>query len=102
MTIANISLERLEFDPANPADGPNIGTYLRAGNDGDQLTSTLTGGKEALDVNIAGSDIDITVDLDLDDLVGDDEVDTEDPLKVGSRSIAQSAVLAAISGAGDK
>lgn len=99
---AGLHLERLEFDPASPAAGPNVGAYLRAGSDGDKLTSTLLSGKEALDVNIAGSDIDITVDLDLDDLVADDEVDTEDPLKIGSRSIAQSSVLAAISAAGDK
>ena len=100
--MADISLERLEWDPANPNDGPNMGVYLRAGTDGDQLSSTNNAGKESLDVNITGSDVDLTVDLDLDDLVSDDEVDTEDPLKIGSRSYDQSGALAAISAAGDK
>ena len=102
MSNASITLERLDFDPSAPGDGPNIGSYLRAGTDGDLLSSTLNSGKESLDVNITGSDVDITVDLDLDDLVGDDEPDTEDPLKVGSRSIDQASVIAAISAAGDK
>lgn len=100
--MPSFSLERLEFDTANPNDGPNIGAYLRAGSDGDQLTSTLTGGKEALDINIAGSDIDIQVDLDLDNLVADDSPDTEDPLKVGSRGHDQATVLGALSADGDK
>ena len=98
---ASISLERLAYDPSGPT-GPTVGAHLLAGTDGDQLSSTNTGSKEALDVNIAASDIDLTVDLDLDDLVSDDEPDTEDPLKVGSRSADQGSVLAAISAAGDK
>lgn len=43
-----ISLDRLVFDPANAADGANVGAYLRA-DDGTLITHT--GG--ALDVNIA-------------------------------------------------
>lgn len=100
--MANINLERLDYDPADTTNSPTIGTYLLAGTDGDQLSSTNNAGKESLDVNITGSDVDLTVDLDLDDLVGDDEPDTEDPLKVGSRSYDQSGALTAISAAGDK
>ena len=97
-----LSLERLEFDTANPNDGPNIGSYLRAGSDGDLISSTNTGSKEALDVNIAASDIQLTVDLDLNDpLVGDGEVDTEDPLKAGSHAYDQASVWSSVD-AGDK
>jgi hypothetical protein len=100
---ASFALERLVFDPSSPGDGPNIGSYLRAGSDGDLLTSTLLGGtKESLDVNIAGSDVQFDVTLDLDDPVADDAPDTENPLKVGSRAHLQSAVLAALSANGDK
>lgn len=48
----SINLERLVFDPANPDDGPNMGSYLRAGSDGDLISSTNVGGKEGLDVNV--------------------------------------------------
>lgn len=100
--MASFALERLDFDPANPGDGPNLGAYLRAGDDGDLITSTQISSKEALDINIAGSDIDLTVDLDLDNLVADDAPDTEDPLKIGTRGHLQSSVLAALSDDGDK
>jgi len=148
--MSNLSLERLLFDPSDADGSPNLGVYLRAGNDGDQLTSTLIGSKEALDVNLVGSsesgiyeedsahsDTDpgqfilavanhtegalhsddgdyaalqvddkgrlrIIGDLDLTgDLVGDDEVDTEDPLKVGSHAYDQESVWGSVS-AGDK
>jgi hypothetical protein len=39
----------------------NVGSWLRAGTDGDQLSSTNVGGKEGLDVNIINS---LTVNLD--------------------------------------
>jgi len=102
MSGASFSLERLDFDPSSPSAGPNIGSYLRAGSDGDLLTSTLLSGKESLDINIAGSDIDLNVDIQLDDLVADDEVDAESPLKAGSRAHLQSAILGSVSDDGDK
>lgn len=50
-----LTKDRLIFDPADTGLSDNIGSYLRAGSDGDLLTSTLIGAKESLDVNIAGS-----------------------------------------------
>lgn len=70
-----IGIEQLSFDPTDAetrAAGSNVGAYLRAGSDGDLLTSTLISGKEALDVNIANS-LDIAVDLD----------HTEDSVRLG-------------------
>lgn len=49
-----LTKDRLIFDPADAADSDNIGSYLRAGSDGDLLSSTLISGKEALDVNLVG------------------------------------------------
>lgn len=49
-----LTKDRLLFDPADAGDSDNIGSYLRAGSDGDLLSSTLIGGKEALDVNVVG------------------------------------------------
>lgn len=49
-----LTLERLIYDPAD-ANSPNVGAYLRAGSDGDALTSTNVGGKESLDVNVAAA-----------------------------------------------
>lgn len=49
-----LTKDRLIFDPADAAESDNIGSYLRAGSDGDLLSSTNIGGKEALDVNIVG------------------------------------------------
>lgn len=67
--MSNLSLERLLFDPADPSSGPNVGSYLRAGTDGDLLSSTNIGGKEALDVNVVEG-INVEVDLSsLDDSV---------------------------------
>lgn len=54
---SNQSLNKLVFDTANPADGANVGAYLRA-SDGTLLTHT--GG--ALDVNIAAG-VNVEVDL---------------------------------------
>jgi len=149
--MSSMSIDHLDFDPSNTADSPNLGAYLRAGSDGDLLTSTLLGAKEALDVNIAGLDagvlgifaedsIHTTADLgqfvlavqtaaqgalaadgdyapfqvdsdgrlrviaDIDltgDLVGDDEVDSEDPLKVGGHAYNQASVWGSVA-AGDK
>lgn len=50
--VGALSKYKMCFDPANPSDGDNIGVYVRAGSDGDQITSTSIGGKEALDVNV--------------------------------------------------
>jgi hypothetical protein len=46
------SKDKLIFDPANPLEGDNIGSYVRAGTDGDLISSTNVGGKEGLDVNV--------------------------------------------------
>lgn len=148
--MAALTKDRLLFDPADLTESDNIGAYVRAGSDGDKITSTLIGAKEALDVNlVGGSDSGIfaedsahnsgdlgqfvlavqtasqgalgadgdyvpfqvdsngrlrtITDLDLSgDLVGDDETDTEDPLKVGSRTYDQASALQAVSAAGDK
>lgn len=70
-----IGIEQLSFDPTDAdtrAAGSNVGAYLRAGTDGDLISSTLIGGKEALDVNIANT-LDIAVDLD----------HTEDSIRLG-------------------
>lgn len=57
----------------------------------------------ALDINIASSDIDIQVDLDLTNIVADDAPDaTENPLKIGYRSVDSGSVLGALSASGDK
>lgn len=55
-----LTLERLVFDPAQPADGPTIGSYV-VGADGTVITHTTVSGKEALDVNVANA---ISVDID--------------------------------------
>jgi hypothetical protein len=51
----SLSGRRLGFDITD-ADtilaSDNVGAWLRAGTDGDQLSSTNVGGKEGLDVNI--------------------------------------------------
>lgn len=146
--MASLTKDRLIFDPADLTESDNIGSYVRAGTDGDLISSTLVSGKEGLDVNVIGIDnigiyaedsVHITGDLgqfalavqtasqgalaadgdyapfqvdsqgrlrtvtDLDlagDLVADDEVDSEDPLKIGYRST--DAALTALSAAGDK
>lgn len=49
-----LTKDRLIFDPSDSGDSDNMGAYLRAGSDGDLLSSTLIGGKEALDVNVVG------------------------------------------------
>lgn len=99
---ASAALERIDFDFSNPDDSQNIGVFLRAGTDGDQLSSTLTGGKEALDVNIAGTDVEFTVNIESDNLNADDAIDDENPLKVGSHVNTGASVLPAISADGDK
>ena len=64
-----MSLHRLLFDPSNPAESANVGSYLRAGTDGDLLSSTNVGGKEGLDVNLINTSIEVTAtDLDIRDL----------------------------------
>lgn len=141
--------DRIIYLPSDATGSDNIGAFLKAGNDGDPITSTLIGSKEALDVNlVGGSDsgifaedsahvsgdkgqfvlavqtasqgglgadgdyvpfqvdsqgrLRVLADIDLvGDLVGDDESDSEDPLKIGSRAVF-GAPLAAISATGDK
>ena len=96
--MSSLSLERLLFDPADANNSPNVGAYLRA-DDGTLITHTGA----ALDINIASSDIDIQVDLDLTSLVADDAADsTENPLKIGFRAHDAASALGAVSADGDK
>lgn len=69
-----ISLSQLAFDPSDSADSQNVGAYLRAGSDGDLLSSTNVGGKEGLDVNLITASIVVTAtQLDIDDLNATDD-----------------------------
>lgn len=54
MPGAVITKDKLIFDPTALSDSDNIGSFLRAGTDGDLISSTNIGGKEALDVNLVG------------------------------------------------
>ncbi len=49
-----ISIDKLQFDPTNPADNQRVGSFM-LGLAGAVVTSTTYGPVEALDVNIAGS-----------------------------------------------
>lgn len=71
-----MSLHRLIFDPANPAESANVGAYVRA-SDGTLITHTTVGGVQALDVNIANASIVVSAtDLDIRDLAfASDKVD---------------------------
>jgi len=91
----SLNLHTLNYDPSVPTEGQRVGSFL-IGAGGTVITETGT----ALDVNIASSDIDIQVDLDLSNFVADDAPDTENPLKVGTR--AKDGLLAAISASDDK
>ena len=141
--------DRIIFLPSDAAGSDNVGAFVRAGTDGDLISSTLIGSKEALDVNMVGGadsgifaedsihvsgdngqfvlavqtaaqgalgadgdyvpfQVDpegrlrVIADIDLiGDLVGDDVADSEDPLKVGSRSVF-GAVLGGITTTGNK
>lgn len=67
----SINKHAILFDPSE-TDCDNVGAYLRS-SDGTLLTHTTAGSKEALDVNIAASDIQLEVDLD----------HTEDSVRLG-------------------
>jgi hypothetical protein len=88
-----IGKDKIVFDPAAAADTDNIGAYVRAGTDGDKISSTLEGGKEGLDVYVINPSLEVTqgtdpwvigdgggsitvdaVDLDIRDLTQADEV----------------------------
>lgn len=67
--------DQLVFDVTDAntiADSDSVGAYVRS-SDGTLITHTTEGSKEALDVNIAASDISIDVDLD----------HTEDSVRLG-------------------
>lgn len=64
----NLSLERLLYDPAAPAEGPNVGSFVRAGDDGTAIGHVA----DALKVNIENSDFDIR-----------DLSHTQDSVKIG-------------------
>lgn len=77
--MAGITKDRLIFDPADLAESDNIGAYLRAGSDGDLISSTNVGGKEGVDTNIINASIEVTAtDLDIRDLTH-----ASDSVKVG-------------------
>jgi len=93
-----IELERLIFDPAEVADGPSIGAYILSSG-GNPITDTGS----ALDINIASSDIDIQVDLDVTSLLADDiNKGAENPLTISGIGHDQSGALTALSAADDK
>lgn len=74
-----MSLHRLLFDSANPAESANVGAYVRAGSDGDLISSTLVSGKEGLDAYIINASLVVTAsDLDIRDLTH-----VSDSIKVG-------------------
>lgn len=67
--MSGLTKDKLIFDPADTADSDNIGAYLRAGSDGDLLSSTNVGGKEGLDVNLITASVTVTAtDLDIRDI----------------------------------
>ena len=56
-------LDHLIFDVTDAttrADTSNVGAWVRAGTDGDLISSTLVGGKEGLDVNLINASISVT------------------------------------------
>ncbi len=70
-----IGKEKIVFDPANAAETDNVGVFVRAGTDGDLISSTNVGGKEGLDVNVINASIEVTAtDLDIRNLTQTDEV----------------------------
>ena len=74
-----LTKDRLIFDPSDSADSDNIGAYLRAGSDGDLLSSTNVSGKEGLDINIINASVTVTAtDFDIRDLTH-----VSDSVKVG-------------------
>jgi hypothetical protein len=91
--MANLSLDRLLFDPADADDSSNLGAFVRAGSDGDLISSTNVGGKEGLDVNVINAEIDVTAtDLDIRDLAfATDKVDV-----TGSEVSLDATTLAAL------
>lgn len=95
--MSNLSLERLLFDTSDADNSPNLGAYIRSAT-GTLITDTAG----ALDINIASSDIDLQVDLDLTNLTADDAPDDENPLKIGFRAHDASSALGAVSADGDK
>lgn len=52
--MANLSKDRLIFDPTDATDSDNVGAYLRD-SAGALITSTSFGGIQALDVNVVGA-----------------------------------------------
>lgn len=67
--MSALTKDKLIFDPADLADSDNMGVYMRAGSDGDLISSTNVGGKEGMDVNLINTSIDVTAtDLDIRDL----------------------------------
>lgn len=60
--MSSITKHKSIYDPTAGDDYDAVGAYLRS-SDGTHLTHTTAGAKEALDVNIAASDIQIEVDM---------------------------------------
>lgn len=77
--MSGLSKDKFGFDPADAADSDNIGAYMRAGSDGDLISSTNVGGKEGVDANIINASLVVTAtDLDIRDLSH-----SQDSVKVG-------------------
>lgn len=70
--------DHLMFDTTDAttiADTDSVGAFVRAGTDGDLISSTNVGGKEGLDVNLINASIVVTAtDLDIRDLTQADEI----------------------------
>jgi len=54
--MSALTLERLLFDPANPSDGPSVGSYIVSAGG-----NVITDSGSALDINIATQDSDLTI-----------------------------------------
>ena len=86
-----LAKDRLIFDTTDLPSSDQVGSYI-IGKGGLVVTSSTTGGYEALDVYIRGGTFNSAV--------ADDDIDTENPLKVGSHS--RFGLLPAISATNDK
>jgi len=74
-----LTKDRLIFDPADLSESDNIGSYTRAGSDGDLISSTLVSGKEGLDVYLINASVAVSAtDFDIRDLSH-----TQDSIKIG-------------------
>lgn len=77
--MASLTKDRLIFSIADLTESDNIGAYLRAGDDGDLISSTNVGGKEGVDANIINASLTVNAtNLDIRDLSH-----VQDSVKIG-------------------